>query len=172
MTNVEARPSAIEGLGLFALRDFAEGESILARSEREVTTAAPLRAEEQPEHCDYLDGGRTVYLGVPERHLNHSCEANAYIRERPNGGHEIAARRPIAASEEITNDSSKNSSGEGSRACGCGSARCRGAIEVDFFALPLEVQEQAVPLLMDWFKQEHQRELAGVLKRLACLRSG
>ena len=77
MTAAEARPSPIEGIGLFALRDFVEGETILVRSEREVTEAMPLGPDEGDEHCDYLDGGRTVYLGVPERHLNHSCEANA-----------------------------------------------------------------------------------------------
>ena len=45
MTDVEARPSPIAGLGLFALRDFAEGEAILVRREREVTAQSPLRTE-------------------------------------------------------------------------------------------------------------------------------
>lgn len=172
--DVEARPSSIEGTGLFALRDFEAGETILVRSEREVTYAAPLRLElgEQPAHCDYLDGGRTVHLGAPERHLNHSCEANAYIRELPDGGHEIAARRAIAAGEEVTNDYSMNSSGAGAWPCRCGSPQCRGEIEVDFFALPLEIQRQALPLLMDWFEQEHPGEIAAVRGRLALLDGG
>ncbi len=42
MTDAEARASSIEGIGLFALRDFVEGETILVRSEREVTDARPL----------------------------------------------------------------------------------------------------------------------------------
>jgi hypothetical protein len=102
--DVAARPSPIEGTGLFALRDFEALETILVRSERDVTDDAPLRPElgEQPEHCDYIDGGRTVHLGTPERHLNHSCVANALIRELPDGRHEIAARRDIAAGEEVT----------------------------------------------------------------------
>jgi hypothetical protein len=166
MTDVEARPSPIEGLGLFALRDFGEGETILVRSEREVTGEAPLGPGEREEHCDYLEGGRVVYLGVPERHLNHSCAANAYIRERADGRHEIAARRSIAAGEEITNDYSMNSSGAGRWTCGCGASTCRGEIEVDFFALPLDVQARQLPLLMGWFKREHEAEIAGVLGRL------
>ena len=174
MTNVEARPSPIAGLGLFALSDFAEGETILVRHEREVTAQAPLRAErgERPQHCDYLEGGRTVHLGSPERHLNHSCDANAYIRERPGGGHEIAARRVIAAGEEVTNDYSMNSRDEGSWPCGCGSASCRGEIELDFFALPLEVQQRHLPLLMGWFEQAHKAELESVQRRLAGLDGG
>jgi SET domain-containing protein len=166
MVDVEARPSPIEGLGLFALRDFAAGETILVRREREVTAERPLRAGEREEHCDYLEGGRVVYLGSPERHLNHSCEANAYIRERAFGGHEIAARRAISTGEEITNDYSMNSSGPGTWSCACGASTCRGAIEVDFFALPLDVQAQHLPLLMTWFKREHEAEIAGVLGRL------
>ncbi len=103
---------------------------------------------------------------MPERHLNHSCEANAYVRERADRRHEIAARRAITAGEEITNDYSMNSSGEGTWPCRCGAASCRGEIDIDFFALPVDFQREQLPLLMDWFKRERSAEIEAVSRSL------
>lgn len=167
-TNVAVRPSSIQGVGIFAARPFRAGEIILRRDEsRDVTADRPLRAEfgEERRHCDDLAGGRVVLLGYPERHLNHSCNPNAYVRFIDGTGH-ICARRDIASGEEISNNYCINSSGTGTWLCNCKSARCRTLIHVNFFEEPLDVQREYLPLLAAWFIAEHPREIETLRKRL------
>src|SRR5574342_14742 len=106
---VEVRSSLIEGLGVFALRPFRSGQLIRTVNVlREVTAEAPLRPElgERKDHCDYPDG-KVVLIGPPDRHLNHSCDPNAWVRY-DGAACQIVARRDIRAGEEITCDYSIN----------------------------------------------------------------
>jgi hypothetical protein len=85
---VEIRQSTIEGLGLFARRAFSPGENVHRINVlREVTPEAPLRPErgERLGHCDYPDG-KVVLIGDPSRHLNHSCDLNAFVRCETGAG--------------------------------------------------------------------------------------
>src|SRR5512143_1267410 len=103
--NVEVKPSPIEGLGLFVRRAFHAGERIRRINVvREITPEAPLRPEEGErwDHCDYPDG-KVVLVGFPDRHLNHSCDPNAYVTYDADHSW-ITARREIAAGAEITCD--------------------------------------------------------------------
>ena len=153
---VEVRSSPIEGLGVFALRDFAAGERIRrANIVREVTDADPLRPEdgELDKHCSHPDG-RDVLWGHPDRHVNHSCDPNAF--ERPDGERiDIIARRSIAAGEEITFDYLINNSGGDSWPCNCGTERCSGMTGTSFFDLPAEFRHEYRPLLAEWFVARH-----------------
>src|SRR5437773_2586761 len=100
MANVSVKASPIEGQGVFAAADFRQGERILAIDDsRVVTEEAPLR--EDPRHCDYLAAGRVVLMQPPERHINHSCDPNAYVRTI-DGVRYVLALRDIAMGEEIT----------------------------------------------------------------------
>lgn len=80
MTDVDVRPSGIEGLGVFAARAFRAGDRIRrVNVVREITPEAPLREDlgERADHCNYPDG-KVVLYGLPDRCLNHSCHPNAY----------------------------------------------------------------------------------------------
>jgi hypothetical protein len=167
--NVIVRASQIQGVGIFALRDFAAGDLILRRDEsRGVTRNKPLRPElgEERRHCDDLAGGRVVLLGYPERHLNHCCDPSAYVRFIEGIGH-ICARRDITAGEEITNDYCISSFGEGEWECACRSPHCRKLIQVNFFREPLAVQRRFLPLLAEWFITEHANDVLSLRERLA-----
>lgn len=157
MTGVVARKSLIEGVGVFAGRRFSEGEVVLViDTSRVVDEAHPLRPErgDQEDHCAYLQDGRVVLLGVPERHLNHSCDPNSYLNTVADELR-VIARRSIEAGEEITLDYLINTH-EGSRwRCNCGTDRCRGLLEASFFELPLELQKEYVVLLEYWFVEQH-----------------
>lgn len=163
MTDVEVKPSAIEGLGVFAVRPFRAGQRIrTVNIVREVTDEAPLRgdADERIEHCGYPDG-KVVLWGFPDRHVNHCCDPNAY--ELYDGAAVyIVARRDIAAGEEITFDYNLNASGGNSWPCHCGAARCRGESVGDFFALPVEQQWEYRPLLADWFVRRHREQVTAL----------
>jgi SET domain-containing protein len=163
---VYVRTSPIHGLGVFARRNFATGETILVREERPVTPEAPLdeASGEYEHHCDWLEDGRQVYLGFPERHVNHSCDANAFLRRRDGTG-AIVALRPIRAGEEITNNYSVDLVDGQSWRCSCGSERCLGTVPGEFFALPLDRQVELAPLLADWFIAEHRDAYASLLRK-------
>lgn len=158
---VVVRPSPIEGLGLFAARPCGAGQPIRRINVvREVTPGAPLRPElgERADHCDYPDG-KVVLIGFPDRHVNHCCDPNAYLRYEAARAF-LWARRDIAAGEEITADYSINVVGGDSWPCHCGAARCRGTVVGDFFELPRDIQREYRPLLADWFVRRHAERLA------------
>lgn len=158
---VVVRGSAIEGLGLFAGRRFQELECIHRISVvREITADAPLREElgERFDHCDYRDG-KVVLIGLPSRHLNHSCDPNGYVRYDPDACY-VIARRTIEAGEEITIDYNVNNSGGSAWPCHCRSRRCLGTVVGDFFLLPAEIQREYRSLLAEWFVRRHAGRLA------------
>jgi hypothetical protein len=156
---VYVKSSPIDRLGVFARRNFATGELIVVRQERPVTPGRPLRPElgEYEHHCDWLADGRQVYLGFPERHINHSCDANAFVRFEEGAGRVIALR-PIRVNEEITNNYSINMWGGREWRCTCGSPRCLGLIPGSFFALPIDRQIELSPFLAPWFVKAHKAE--------------
>jgi hypothetical protein len=157
MTDVAVHSSGIEGLGLFAARDFEAGEPIRNISiVREVTAASPLRPAlgERSEHCDYPDG-KVVLIGYPDRHVNHSCDPNAYVAYA-GAAARFVARRDISTGAEITIDYSVNIAAGTAWPCRCGTARCTGVVAGDFFLLPFERQLEYQPLLAEWFIRRHE----------------
>jgi hypothetical protein len=163
---VTVRDSPKGGLGMFTCAELAEGEVVREFVlGREVTRDEPLRPElgELPEHCPLVD--RRFYLvGPPERHLNHSCDPNCYLRFGPERI-EVVARRGIAADGELTLDYLINNAGGDSWPCHCGAARCRGKTGRSFFTLPPEIQREYRPLLAAWFVQRYPRELSDLWGR-------
>lgn len=166
VVDIEVRPSAIEGFGLFALQPCSPGTRIRrVNVVREVTADQPLRPElgERWDHCDYPDG-KVVLVGPPDHNLNHSCDPNAYLHYEGSQCF-IVARRQIAVGEEITCDYSINLAGGDSWPCHCGAARCRGITTGDFFSLPEELQREYRPLLADWFVASHTEQLQHLAAR-------
>ncbi len=160
MSDVEIRPSSIEGLGLFATRPFCAGERIRQINVvREITPTSPLREElgERLDHCDYPNG-KVILLGTPDRYINHSCDPNAYVLYE-NDRSLLVARRDIPAGQEITCDYNINITGGTAWPCHCGSGRCRGTTVGDFFRLPIEIQREYHPLLAEWFIRTHKDRL-------------
>jgi hypothetical protein len=158
--DVEVKGSPIEGLGVFAPIPFSAGQRIRQINViREITPDAPLREDlgERMDHCDYPDG-KVVLLGFPDRHINHSCNPNAYVRYTEDKCY-LYARRSIAAGEEITCDYNLNITGGTSWPCHCGASRCGGVVQGDFFKLPVETQREYRPLLAEWFVRRHREAL-------------
>src|SRR3989442_5821523 len=129
LSNIEVRQSPIEGSGIFATRPFGEGDRITrVNVVREITPAMPIREDldERIDHCAYPDD-KVVLIAFPERHVNHSCDPNAY--ERFEGGLSyLVARRTIALGEEITIDYNINITNGTAWPCRCGATRCRGEV--------------------------------------------
>lgn len=159
IADVRSRPSPINGLGVFAERFFERGEIVMEIDDsRIVDEAHPLGPGEEIRHCDYLAGGKVVLMQHPERHVNHSCDPNSYVKTT-SGRRFVIALRDIAAREEITYDYCINGDGATIWFCNCAAARCRREIHSDFFHLPSDVQLEYLPLLDDWFREEKAAEL-------------
>jgi hypothetical protein len=108
---------------------------------------------ERIDHCDYPDG-KILLLGYPDRHLNHSCNPNAFVQYEGMRCY-LYSRRDIKVGEEITCDYNVNITGGTSWPCHCGDARCRGETLGDFFKLPIEIQREYRSLLAEWFIQRN-----------------
>jgi uncharacterized protein len=163
MADVDVRPSRIEGLGVFAVRPFRAGERIRRVNVlREVTPECPIREElgERVDHCSYPDG-KTVLWGVPDRHLNHSCDPNAWVSYEGDACC-LVARREVAAGEEITCDYNVNIADGTAWPCRCGAGRCRGEVAGDFFRLPVPWQREYRPFLAEWFVRRHPERVAAL----------
>jgi SET domain-containing protein len=150
------RRSRIQGRGVFATRDIAQGDRIIeytgARMTHDEADAQCPDDEAGPRHHTFLfavddeiviDGGRG---GNDSRFINHSCEPNCevdIVRRRVF----VVALRDIAAGEEILYDywymTDEGYTLEDLRRiypCRCGSPSCRGTL-----ARPPEPRKRAKP---------------------------
>ena len=159
-------PSRIHGLGVFAARDYAPGESVLVIDDRRIVDDQhPLRPElgEHEFHCDYLAGGLVVLMQSPERYINSSCEPNTYIKTVA-GSRRVIARHVIYYGEEITYDYIINCHGGAIWNCSCGSPKCRKTIPSSYFDLPIEDQIANLVSVDTWFLHEHQEPINNLIK--------
>lgn len=118
--------SSIDGYGVIAERDFAEGE-VLAEVD------GILRHEDQEFDDTYsllLEKGWLLDMVDQNRWINHSCDPNCEVEAEYEGPEDswacITAIRPIRAGEEITYDYCF--SAELAEPCRCGASICRGYI--------------------------------------------
>jgi len=161
MADVIVKKSEIHGLGGFASRDFEQGEKILVIDDTRVVDAEhPLRPElgEFEQHCDYLADSQVVLMQNPERHINSSCSPNVYVKTI-SGTRHVIALKSIEHGDELTYDYIINCHGGELWKCDCGSSNCRGTIESGYFDLPLKLQIEYLPLLDNWFIEEHSDKI-------------
>jgi SET domain-containing protein len=140
------RDSAIHGRGVFAARDLERGTTVIEyRGRRMGYDEACRRPDSDPDDPQHtflfeLDDGRVIDAGVggnAARWINHSCAPNCAPYEDERGRVFIAAKRRIAAGEELTYDYKLSLGGRVGRrlreayACRCGAKRCRGTMLVD-----------------------------------------
>jgi uncharacterized protein len=166
--NVIVKPSPIDGLGVFAARDFKAGEVVFDTSEiRLVSDEHPLGEGEEERHCDWLADGRQILLPEPARYTNHSCSPNAWKEYRNVVRRCTTARRDIRAGEEITHDYCIDGFGDVVWECNCGSPRCRKTIHSDFFELPLDLKMEYLPYLSDLYKRVFREKLGRLGQQIA-----
>jgi hypothetical protein len=127
---IEIRETPTKGRGMFAREAIAAGEVVIlwggefvdgegARKAR----AAGQRTMQWDDDLFSVDDGRDdpAYL------INHSCDANVWMED----AFTLAAKRPIAAGDELTADYALFVADEGYVSkweCRCGSAGCRGRV--------------------------------------------
>jgi len=122
--HVEVRDSAIQGRGLYALRDFEAGEVVLRWDITHTISTRDLAkmSVDERRYTHPLDQDRAIIVQPPERFVNHSCDNNTEVRDFCD-----VAIKPIRIGEEITSDYGTDGSGV-QFDCLCGSENCRGRI--------------------------------------------
>ncbi|WP_155373901.1 SET domain-containing protein [Catellatospora vulcania] len=154
--DVEVGTSAIAGTGLFARRALPAG-TVVSRLGGRLVSGARLRelfaeAAREGRYVDTVSVAEDVHLVLPPRqpngYGNHSCDPNLWWTD----AYTLAARRDIAAGEEITNDYGTSTAVADFRmACACGTALCRGVVTGDDWQLPdlrERYGEHWIPLLL------------------------
>ncbi len=123
-TDIEVAPSEIEGLGVFAARDFRMGETVLVWDTSNAVTEEEYArlSDEQKDLIARYKGG-WIRMVEPMNRVNHSCEANTTSRD----GTDVATRL-IHAGEEITSDYRKEMKIGERMECRCGAPSCHGFI--------------------------------------------
>ena len=135
--------SGIVGTGLFAAHDITAGEVVLRLGGQLVDSStldgliAATISDPTAVYIDTVTIEEDAHLVMPPstvvHYVNHSCDPNLWHV----GAYDIAARRAIAAGEELTVDYGTNSGADGFvMGCRCGAARCRGTITSDDWQIP------------------------------------
>ncbi len=130
---VVVKGSRIHGKGVFALRDFGEGDLVLEIDDSHlVIDRNKLTPEQSKYEIDVFidkDGEeRVVFAPSPERYINHSCNPNVYVKtDLHEGMRKAYALREIREDEELTWDYFVNAweKWEVPLECDCGSSNCR-----------------------------------------------
>ncbi|MBI2546469.1 SET domain-containing protein [Candidatus Woesearchaeota archaeon] len=122
MADVLIKDSGKKGKGVFASRDFKQGELILT-----IDTSATIHKDnlqylplEEQNHTMYIGKKKYTVMKSPERYVNHSCKPNAYLKD-----YALFSKRAIRKGEEITCDYSLSSVDPWEMECNCKSKLCR-----------------------------------------------
>lgn len=121
--DIELRTTPGRGEGIFTLRTFQRGETVLVGVLDNRTIENHSHASQLGEHEFGFHRGLTSKF-------NHSCDPNCGIRLNATGGHDFVAMRSIASEEEATFDyAMRNFNIEYfPGTCACGERLCRGSV--------------------------------------------
>jgi uncharacterized protein len=153
--DIEVRDAGTKGKGVFARRDFREGEFVFRRRHGRIVAndaISSLSTEDQRHLCE-IDFDWSAILLPPGCFLNHSCSPNAM-----RNGVNVFAWRDIAAGAEITIDYRLNAFDDDTTwHCECGTRECAGEIVGSFFALSPEQQWLYLPHAPAFIRREYRR---------------
>ena len=121
--DVELRKTPERGEGVFALRSFQPGETVLVGVLTETCIG-------NHSHASQIGEQKFGFHSGLSSKFNHSCDPNCGIRLNSLGGHDFVAMRTIDAHEEATYDyAMRNFKIEHFPGlCLCGERLCRGSI--------------------------------------------
>lgn len=151
-TNRETREGLIikkskNGRGVFAVRNFRKGETVIRFCGERLTREELLSSVEDGDG-HYIQIGKDLYLGASggiDDFFNHSCEPNAgVVIEKEKAL--LVAIKPIPRHAEITFDYSTTMDDDWEEMkCNCKSSRCRKYVR-DFKYLTRQVQKKYLRL--------------------------
>ncbi|MCX6763456.1 MAG: hypothetical protein NTZ97_01850 [Candidatus Moranbacteria bacterium] len=118
MKKVIVKKSKIHGKGVFAAKDFKEGETVLAWKPKRISEGQLSKLPKEQKKYIAFSNGWYFLMQPPEKYVNYSCEANTLMGKKCD-----IAKRNIRQGEEITSDY-KDSIFDNFK-CNCGSKDCK-----------------------------------------------
>jgi|GEM_PF-1131723 len=124
MPGLIVKKSKIQGLGVFAGRDFKQGETVLRwGNSKQLSEEEAERVPAEEKKYVAFFGGKYIFQLPPARYVNHSCSPNTFVRDFCD-----VALKGIKKGEEITSDYSKCPEPGMEMKCNCKSKKCRHTI--------------------------------------------
>ena len=125
MADVVVKKSRISGIGVFAGRDYKEGEIVLKWDTSYILSKEEFNkmSREEKRHITFLNK-KYVFMQPPERYVNHSCNPNTIGKDFCD-----IANRDIKKGEEITSDYSDYADEGLSFECNCKGKNCKGFVK-------------------------------------------
>ena len=163
-SDVEVRPSPIEGHGLFARASIPVG-TVVSRLGGRLVSGDELRrmfADTDQPYVDTIIVSEDSHLVLPPRrdngYGNHACDPNLWWV----GPYELAVRRRLESGDELTNDYATSTGDPGfTMQCSCRTSLCRGTITGNDWQLP-DLQARYgthwVPALVDRIRERSLAE--------------
>lgn len=162
MKNVLVKKAGKKGKGVFAIKNFDKGESILKMKGKVVTTAELLKSSRYlSDHSGAIGKDKYLIFGYPEKYINHSCNPNVYDKRGV-----VYAMRNIRKGEELAFDYCINAVDDWKMRCHCKSKECRKLVVGNFFKLPKYAQIRYSPYVDNWFKKEFKKEIRELKKQI------
>lgn len=149
----EIRDTGDKGYGIYSKKSFAPQEVLFRATCLQETST-------RTSHSVQTDWNRHVFMDLPARFINHSCEANVGIRDNELGAFDFIALSPIAQGEELTWDYGGSEFESISiERCLCGTPSCRGQ-HLGFRDSYRSIRQQYAPLyakyLHGWTSEENE----------------
>jgi len=119
--NVYVGKSKINGLGVFAAKDFNSGDLVMRWNTSKILTDEEV--DKLPKNKqDYLNciDGQNIIMQEPERYVNHSCQPNTMTQNLCD-----IAIKDIHKGEEITEDYAEGLAPGLEIVCNCQKENCR-----------------------------------------------
>lgn len=125
MSDIIVKKSKIEGLGVFASRNFKKGEVVIKWDiSHQLIPEEIKKIKETERRYVAYSNGKYILMQPPARYVNHSCNSNTYADNFCD-----IAKRDIKKGEEITGDYSEDETLGFEMVCHCGSKNCRRIIK-------------------------------------------
>lgn len=143
------KKSKIHGKGLFANKNFKQGELIFSVDISRLPRIKPndKLSEKEEFHVDYVGRGQYVISAHAYAYINHSCNPNVLVKHETIARSKFYAMRDIKKGEQLTYDYGVNAMDQIDKElwktkCKCGSKNCRGTLSTCFLKQPLEIQKK------------------------------
>ncbi len=143
--NVLTQEIAQKGKGVFAIRDFSKGETVL------VGRMVQVLSHRNP-HSIQVDFDVHVLMDEPAVWLNHCCLPNTGVRNNQFGAYDFVALVDIAEGDEITFDyETTETAFAADFQFTCNAPQCRKKL-CGFFHLPPSLHTQYGDFIADYLK--------------------
>lgn len=142
---VEIRPAGMKGRGVFALRPFRRGETVVSGR----------RVGVYPERTIYsiqVDWDLHIEMDEPAIRINHSSDPNTGVRDNAWGAFDFVALEDIAVGAEITFDYETTESDLTEAFQSCCPPRSGQSSQRGFRSLPPEIRERYGELIANYLK--------------------